>query len=158
MIAIPQRALRRLEFLSGEYTGVQTLHPPGGKRVSYDAFCTISREVCERFIKIEFAAEVPEMGIESFTAFLTYSASKNCYQMWQFSSMSDEPLHMSGRFVDEQLVMVSDPWPMPWGLQRLRGTFTRHAGDCFEYVCELWEPDGYTTFRRTVFERLRVEA
>jgi hypothetical protein len=151
MIAIPQRALRRLEFLAGEYQGTQTLYPPGGKRVSYDAQCTVSREACERFVKIEFFAEVPQLGIESFTAFLTYSTRKDCYEMWLFSSSAEEPLHMSGDFDGRQLVMISDPWSMPWGLQRLRGTYTPHADGCFEYLAELWDPDGYTKFRRTVF-------
>ena len=149
---IPQRALRRLESLAGEYSGIQTLQPPGGCLVAYPAFCTVSREACERFVKVEFFAEIPDYGIESFTAFISYSASKDCYQMWQFSSSSEEPLRMTGNFVGEHLVMVSDPWSMPWGLQRLRGTFT--PGDrAFEYLAELWEPDGYIKFRHTIFNR-----
>lgn len=153
LIRIPQQALMRLEFLAGEYTGTQTMQPPGGKAVSYEAVCTVSREVCERFLKIEFYAQIPEHGIETFTAFLTYSEKKNAYEMWLFSSAAEEPLHMTGDFKNRRLVMVSDPWLMSWGLQRIRGTFTAHPDGAFEYVTDLWEPDGYTRFRSTIFRK-----
>jgi hypothetical protein len=156
MLTIPRHALQRLEFLAGEYAGTQVLYPPGGKRVSYDAYCTVSREACERFVKVEFYAEIPDLGIESFTAFLTYSPSKECYQMWLFSSSAEEPLHMTGNFRGRQLIMTSDPWAMPWGLQKLRGTFTPSEDGSFEYLAELWEPDGYLKFRNTIFHQLPV--
>lgn len=150
-LAIPQSALLRLEFLMGEYSGTQTLYPPGGSPVTYKAFCHVSREVCERFIKIELYADIPDHGIESFTSFLTYSPTKRCYQKWLFSSSAEEPLHMSGNFEGGQLVMVSDPWNMPWGLQRLRGTFTSQSEESFKYLAEIWEPDGYKRFRESDF-------
>lgn len=156
-IAIPQAALRKLEFLAGEYSGSQTLHPPGGKSVTYDAFCTVSREACERFVKIEFYAEPPGMPVESFTTFITFSSRQSCYRMWQFSSSSEEPLQMEGNFKGNELVLISDPWSMPWGLQRLRGTFTPTDGGNFSYVAELWDPDGYNLFRETVLRRVIPE-
>jgi hypothetical protein len=152
-VTIPQRALRRLEFLAGEYAGTQKLFPPQGKSVTYDVFCSITREACERFLKAEFFAEVPGIGTESFTALLTYSGDKSCYQMWLFSSMSEEPLHMTGEFLGNQLIMISDPWDMPWGLQRLRASFTPHSNGDFEYLTELWEPDGYVIFKHTLLHR-----
>lgn len=157
LLAVPKQALLRLEFLVGDYTGVQTLYPPEGKVVSYPAWAQISREACDRFVKVEFYAEVPEMGIESFTSFLTYGSRKSCYQMWQFSSSSEEPLHLAGDFLGQQLVLVSDPWSMPWGLQRLRGTFSPYSEGSFEYLLERWEPDGYTKFRTTHFQRKSVD-
>lgn len=156
MLAIPQHALRRLEFLVGDFSGEQTLYPPGGKRVQFQAHCTGSREACERFTKIELYAEVPNYGIESLTAFLTYSQTNEAYEMWLFSSASEQPLHMTGNFKGEQLVMVSDPWSMPWGLQRLRGTYTPEPDGDFRYETELWEPDGYSLFRSAVFHRSPV--
>ncbi len=156
-VEIPRDALRRLEFLSGEYSGTQRLYPPEGKAVSYDAHCCISREACERFLKVEFIADVPDVGIESFTALATYSTSKACYQMWLFASTTEEPLHMAGNFKGRHLVMISDPWSMPWGLQRLRGTFTPMGEDSFEYVVELWEPEGYVVYKRSMFTRRHAD-
>ncbi|HVT10904.1 MAG TPA: hypothetical protein VHE55_01450 [Fimbriimonadaceae bacterium] len=157
VLAIPQTALQRLEFLAGEYSGRQILYPPGGKSVSYDAYCTISREACERFVKVEFYAEIPEIGIESFTAFVTFSPRRGTYQMWLFSSSAEEPLHMTGDFRGRDLVLISEPWAMPWGLQRLRGTFTPRGNGDFEYLTELWTPDGYTRFRHSVFHRDSID-
>lgn len=154
---IPQHALRRLEFLAGEYAGTQTMYPPDGGRVSSAAFCTISREACERFLKFEFFAEVEQYGIESFTCFVTFSTKKELYEMWLFSSSSEEPLHMVGDFKGSDLVFISDPWSMPWGLQRLKGTFTPDDEGNFRYVAELWEPDGYSLFRSTSFQRRALD-
>lgn len=153
VLAIPQQALRRLEFLVGEFVGEQTLYPPDRKHVRFLARCNGYREACERFTRVEFYAEIPSFGIETFTAFLTYSAKAEAYELWLFSSNSEEPLHMKGDFKGEQLVMISDPWSMPWGLQRLRGTYTPLPNGDFKYESELWEPDGYTLFRSVVFHR-----
>lgn len=156
VLTIPQQALRRLEFLVGDFSGEQTLYPPEGMKLCYLAHCAGSREACDRFTKIEFYASVPEFGIESFTAFLTYSQKKEVYECWVFSSHSEEPLHMSGNFKGDQLVLVSDPWSMPWGLQRLRGTYTPYDNGDFRYETELWEPDGFTLFRTSTFHRSSV--
>jgi hypothetical protein len=153
MLAIPQRQLRRLEFLVGDFSGEQTLFPPDGGRVDYRVHFSGSREVCDRFTKLEFYADIPTYGIESFTALLTYSHNKEAYESWLFSSSSEEPLHMSGNFKGDQLVLVSDPWSMPWGLQRLRGTFTPYENGDFRYESELWEPDGYVPFRTGTYHR-----
>jgi len=153
MLSIPQSALRKLEFLAGDYSGTQTLYPPGGLAISYEASCSITREACERFVKVEFFAEVPGLGVESFTAFVTFSSAQGCYKMWLFSSHAEEPLHMTGDFTEGRLVMISEPWSMPWGLQRLRGTFTPHVDGSLEFLTELWSPDGYVKFRHTLFRR-----
>ncbi|HTQ09568.1 MAG TPA: hypothetical protein VMI31_05810 [Fimbriimonadaceae bacterium] len=153
MLAIPQGALRKLEFLSGDYSGVQTLYPPGGDVVSYNVSCCIAREACDRFVRIEFFGEVPELGVETFTAMVTFSAADSCYKMWLFSSRSEEPLHMKGELRDHGLVMISQPWVMPWGLQRLRSTFVPYIDGSFELLTELWSPDGYVKFRQTLFRR-----
>ena len=157
LLDIPRSALLRLEVFAGEYDGLQTLYPPGGQVVSFDAFCSVTREACDRFVKVEFYAEVPGLGIESSTAIATYSSSKRCYQMWLFSSLSEEPLYMTGNFNGSQLTMISEPWSMPWGLQRLRGTFTPRPDGSFDFLSELWELDGYVMFRSTHFKpRKRV--
>jgi len=156
MMAIPQTALRKLDFLVGEYSGTQMLFPPDGKARSYEVSCCISREACERFVKVEFFADVPEFGVESHTGLLTFNAAKNLYQMWLFSSHAEEPMVMTGDFREHQLVMVSEPWLMPWGLQRIRGVITPFVDGSFEFVTELWAPDGYTKFRHTLFRRQAV--
>lgn len=82
---------------------------------------------------------------------MTWSEKLARYKMWLFNSTVEEPLILTGEFANDKLVMVSEPWHMPWGLQRMRCTFTALAGDGFEYFAELWEPDGYSKFRTVVF-------
>lgn len=149
--SIPTVELRALDFLLGEGSGLETLYPPGQPAVQFTAFYTASREECERFLKVDFFCEIPGIGIESFLALLTWSKAKNCYRMWIFSTANEEPMEMAGNFQGNELVMVSDPWNMPWGLQKMRSTFSAHESGGFTYLAELWEPDGYSKYCSATF-------
>jgi hypothetical protein len=156
--SIPREALSRLEFLIGDYAGEMILSPPGERPSRFQAAINIKREACDRFFQIDYVADSPQRGVDSLTAFLTYSSRRGCYEMWVFSCLSEEPLHMVGGFEGRKLVMVSDPWPMTWGLQRLRSTFMPTGEGSLEYVSELWEPDGYRRFRSAAFRKVPVPA
>lgn len=150
--AFPREALQRLEFLVGDFAGEQTLFAPGEVVKRYNAVFRGRREACERFLEIDFFAEIPDIGMHSYSAFLTFSSSRLQYEMWLFSSTSEEPLHMVGDFDTRgRLVMVSDPWMMQWGLQRLRGTYIPEVEGRFDATIEIWEPDGYVLLRSTSF-------
>ncbi len=149
--ALPIEQLRKLQFLLGESTGTETLYPPESGPVSFKAFVSGSWETCERFIKIDFYGDIPGYGVETFTALLTYSESKQCYRMWAFASSQEEPLHMTGNFHGGSLVFVGDPTVMVWGMQRLRYTFTPQDGGGVELLGERWEPDGYAKYCSVVF-------
>lgn len=149
--SIPQRKLQHLEFLLGESIGMQTLYLPGGSTLHFPSCVSGTREHCDRFLQIKFFAKIPAIGDESFNAMITFSSKRDCYEMWLFSSSNEEPLHMTGNFSGPDLVFVSDPWPMAWGLQRLRATFTHEADEEVSYLCELWEPDGYVKFSSITF-------
>lgn len=148
---IPVRQLRRLEFLLGESNGLQTLYPPEAPPVQFEAYVVGSWEHCERFIKLDFFADIPGMGPETFRALITYSEKMDCYRMWAFSSSQEEPIHMTGEFVADQLIFVSDPTKMIWGLQRLRYTFVPGSDDSVQMLGERWEPDGYAKYCSVVY-------
>lgn len=149
--------MRRLEFLVGESSGYQTLYPPGSDPVQYLAVCSITREQCDRFLELRFFASVPGFGPCSITALLGYSMSKGCYEMWLFSSGSEQPMHLSGDFQGDKLVLVSEPWNMSFGLQKFRITFSPF-GESVEYLSETWSLEGYQKFNSVIFGRQRVEA
>src|SRR2546429_9798579 len=117
--AIPKDRLRKLDFMLGEASGYETLYPPGGSPVYFVVSYSASCEDCERFLKIDLFCDIPGFGIETFRALLSWSNAKECYQMWIFSATQEEPMHLQGDFDNTRLVLVSDPWPMPWGLQRM---------------------------------------
>ena len=150
--SIPSQRLRKLDFLLGEGSGYETMYPPGQPPVQFTASYVASREDCERFVKVDFFCDIPGLGVESFLGLLTWSTSRNCYRMWIFSATQEEPMHMTGDFKGEQLVMVSDPWQMPWGLQKMRSIFTPHDEGGFSYLAELWEPDGYSKYCSVSFD------
>jgi hypothetical protein len=148
---IPAEQLRRLEFLLGESCGLQTLYPPEASPVQYTAHINGSWETCERFIKLDFFAEIPGLGVETFRALITYSEKMECYRLWAFASSQEEPVHMTGEFMGRKLVFVSDPTKMIWGLQRLRYTFASQRDGSVEMLGERWEPDGYAKYCSVVY-------
>ena len=64
--SIPTDKLKKLEFLLGESTGLQTLYPPGEPPLQFAATISASGEECERFVKIDFFANMPKYGIETY--------------------------------------------------------------------------------------------
>jgi hypothetical protein len=149
--SIPHERLSKVDFLLGDGWGVETLYPPSEAPVQFRSVFSGSWEPCERFIKLDFFANVPGLGEETYRALLTWSEKLACYKMWLFNSTGEEPLVLTGDFLRDKLVMISEPWHMPWGLQRMRCSFTALEVDGFEYFAELWEPDGYSKFRTVVF-------
>lgn len=143
-IAVVQ--LQKLDFLLGDGRGVETLYPPEGDAVYFPAAVSGSRESCERFLRVDYFADIPGYGIETFRAMFTYSESRKRFRCWAFSTVHEEPAHLEGDFVDNSLVLVSDPIPMPWGLQRLRMTFTPLPAGGYFYLSERWEPEGWKKY------------
>ena len=150
--SIPTEHLRKLDFLLGESSGWETLYPPGQPPVQFTATYAASREDCERFVKVEFFGDIPGWGIESFMALVTWSESRSAYRMWIFSATQEEPMHMTGGFQNDELVLISDPWKMPWGIQKMRSTFKPLPDGGFSYLAELWDPDGYSKYCSVTFE------
>lgn len=149
--SIPGEQLRRLGFLIGECQGLETLYPPEEPPVQFTAFVSGAWEACERYLKIDFFAEIPRFGVESVRALITYSEGLSRYRMWVFSTTHEEPIYFTGDFDCGRLVFVSDPTQMVWGLQRLRYTFTPLEDQAVQMLGERWEPDGYAKLSSVVF-------
>jgi len=148
---IPTIHLAKLNFLIGESSGIQTLYPPESTPVQFKAFVTGSWEACERFVKLDYFAEIPEIGIESYRSMITFNETDSQYRMWIFASSQEEPMHLRGDFKGKDLVFVSDPTTMLWGMQRLRLTFRSGYDGTVELLGERWEPDGYAKYCSVVF-------
>ncbi len=143
---IPSSHLHRLDFMLGELVGVETLYPPGLAPIQFRAYFSGSREVCERFLNIDFFGQIPNVGVETFRAMITYSENLQSYRMWTFSASQEEPVYMVGNFDDTKLVFVSEPTPMVWGIQRLRYSLEPHRDGKVTVLGERWELDGYVPY------------
>lgn|GEM_PF-2363523 len=143
---IPLAELKRVEFLIGESAGRSTLVPPDRSPIQFMSHLTVSREACERFFRIEFYAEVPDVGIESVHALLTYSKKQEAYVLWCFMTSKEDPLVLVGNFHGDTLALVSGPSEMLWGLQKMRVKFRPLTDGAVDCVAELWTIDGYTPY------------
>jgi len=150
---LPIRHLRRLEFLVGDFRGVETLYPPEREPVRFVAHLTGRWETCERFIRMDFYANIPGVCVETFHAMITYTPSRGSYRMWIYAASQEEPVHAPGDFDGEKLVFLSDPTAMMWGMQRIRFTLTPCA-DGFDLFSERWEPDGFVPYCEARFETI----
>jgi hypothetical protein len=149
---IPIDRLKRLEFLLGEFSGLETLYPPNESPIQFEAHITGEWEACDRFFQLEFYADVPTLGTEILRILITYSVSRECYRMWCFAASQEEPVHMTGSFDEHgSLVFLSDPTDMVWGMQRLRYTFNSDRSGAIQLLGERWEPDGYAKYCAVVF-------
>ncbi|MGV3618960.1 MAG: hypothetical protein ACO1SV_26840 [Fimbriimonas sp.] len=150
---LPIAELHRLEFMVGEFTGTETLYPPEGAPVQFAAHVSGQWEACERFVKIDFFADIPGVGPETFRSMITYGDSRRAYRMWIFAASQEEPIHMTGNFDGDRLIFLGDPTPMVWGMQRLRYSFLPGADGSIELLGERWEPDGYAKYCSVTFRR-----
>jgi hypothetical protein len=149
--SLPIDQLRKLQFLLGESSGLETLYPPEQPPVQFKAYVSGSWETCERFVKFDFVGEIPGIGVESFNALITYSESQHCYRMWAFAASQEEPLYLTGQFHGTSLVFISAPTPMVWGMQRLRYSFFPADDGSVELLGERWDLDGYAKYCAVVF-------
>jgi hypothetical protein len=153
VFGIPIAELRRLDFLIGESSGVVTLYPPEMDPIQFQGYFSVSREACERFLRIEFYGDIPNVGIESIHALLTYCSKIGAYRMWSFATSQEESLVMTGNFEGDSLVMVSEPADMIWGLQKLRTRFTPREDGIFTCYSELWTIDGYVPYSEAAYRQ-----
>ena len=149
--SLPVDKLHRLEFLLGESAGLQTLYPPEVQPVQFNAHVSAKWERCDRYVVMDFYADIPTVGPETFHAMITFSEERQCYRLWSFEASQEEPMYMEGHFESDQLILRSDPALMIWGFQRLRYTFTPYTDGSVEFLAERWEPDGYAKHSSVVF-------
>src|SRR5438094_246996 len=123
-IELPVLQLQQLDFLLGDGEGVETLYQPEGEVMHFKAFVSGSRESCDRYVRVDYFADMPTLGIDTYRLLLTYSEADGCFRSWAFSTRALEPAVFSGNFVDGSLVMLSEPFRMPYGLQRMRQSFS----------------------------------
>jgi hypothetical protein len=151
---IPASQLKRLDFLLGDLVGVETMYPPGLSPIQFRANFSGSREVCERFLNVDFFGNIPNVGVETFRAMITYSERLACYRMWIYSASQEEPVYLVGDFEGSRLTFVSEPTPMMWGMQRLRFSLEPLGDGSVDLLGERWELEGFVTYCSAILSRV----
>jgi len=145
-INLPVIQLQKLDFLLGEGQGVEAMYQPDGEVLHYKAFVSGSRESCDRYVRVDYFADIPTLGVDTFRLLITYDEDNGCFRSWAFSTRALDPFICSGTFVDGSLVMLSEPVRMGNGLQKMRQSFSPIASGGFFYHCERWELDGWKSY------------
>lgn len=150
----PAAELHLLDFLVGECSGPATVFPPGQDPIQFIGNFNATRESCDRYLRIEFYADVPILGRESAHVLMTYADECSCYKMWIFSSMREEPTVLYGEFRDDVLTFVGEPSKTIWGMQRMRCSLRRVADGVVDYCSEFWTIDGFVPYFRAQYSLL----
>lgn len=97
--SLPETELSRLGFLIGEYHGLESLFPPGGgEPIHFESHVCGTRELCMRFVCVEFFADIPGLGIATFCALLSFHVSSHQYRAWALCRLARRSPIDGGRF------------------------------------------------------------
>ncbi len=143
-IEFPIVHLQQLDFLLGDGAGVVSRYEAGEASAHFKGFVSGSRESCDRYVRVDYFADVPTWGVDTHRSLFTYSPGSGCYKCWSFSTESAEPAIFTGQFDQGSLIMISEPYETPQGLQRLRQSFTPLASGGYFYLRERWNLEGWT--------------
>ncbi len=144
--SIPTEQLLSLEFLVGEFVGIDLSYALGPDPLRRSCSLIASREACDRFLQLQYASDVVENQYENFTGMVTFNRTLNRFEMWLFCLTSEEPVFFTGECHDASLVLISEPQTIRGELQRVRLTFAQHR-TVLSITTEVWTLDGYVTIR-----------
>ena len=146
MPPVPTEELKRVDFMTGEWSGTDIMYFAGQKSTS------TSKSKSDTILGGRYIRTMVEYTMEGMPAMtgmhmLTYDAEKKAYVGWWFDSMAPGVMRMEGNFEGDKLIMVSDPTPIPGmpGNQTMRATWNKNGDKGVMFKLELkqgdkWEP------------------
>ncbi len=144
---LPVEHLRKLQFLTGEFSGSQCMKLPGEKgATAMDSRWTGSWEPCDRYLHItQFTNNRRHQVHDSVHIMATYQIERHQYVFWVFASSSAEILHLAGEFHGDTLALLGTKTGAgnPAEDVRLFLTPTRRG---FDLNCQHWEPMGWSPY------------
>jgi len=105
---LPVEQLRKLQFLTGEFSGSQCVRMPGADGVTaMDSRWTGSWEPCDRYVHIsQFTNNRRHQVHESVQIMATYHVERREYVFWVFASSTSDILELSGNFHGDALAVL----------------------------------------------------
>jgi hypothetical protein len=150
---IPCTALKRLEFLLGNYNGTQMMYPPDQSVIRSEVHTETVWETSDRYMRVEIFSRASTSVYDSMLGMIGYDADQAQYRMWIFARSQAEPMYLTGDFVDGSLILVSEPSTMLWGVKKLRYSLTPIGEDEFDMVGEYWTLEGWQRYCNSRMQR-----
>ncbi|MBI1757194.1 MAG: hypothetical protein HYR64_08830 [Fimbriimonas ginsengisoli] len=152
-IRVPTAELAKLEFLVGDFTGIETLYPPGnGDPITLRSIISGEWDSRDRFMRLHFLGIIPDRIYRSQLWIITAREAGD-YGLWIFANDDHEPGMATGTIEDGSIVFTGQPRETEWGLQRFRFRYTREGTDTFSCLGEIWHPAGYRLFQSASYRR-----
>jgi hypothetical protein len=130
------------------------MYPPDQPPIRFEVHSEADWETSDRFIRFELFCRASTSIFESMLGMIGYDPERNLYRMWTFSRSQAEPMYLAGGFDENRLIVVSEPSPMIWGIQRLRYTITPLEESGFDILGEYWTLEGWERYSTARMKRV----
>lgn len=144
---LPVEQMRKLQFLTGEFSGSQCMKLPGDSAATaMDSRWTGSWEPCDRYLHItQFTHNRRHQVHDSVHIMATYHVERREFVFWVFASSSADILELAGEFHGDALALLGTRTRtgQPPEEVRLFLTPTRRG---FDLNCQTWERLGWSPY------------
>lgn len=142
---MPTEELKKLDFLVGDYSGTE--------KISFGPQTANSKSNSkgEMMLGGRYLHTVVDYTIEGAPTMhgmhmLTYDPVKKSYECWWFDSETSAPMHLSGNFIGDKLVVTSDPTDMPgMGKVVIRTSWWKNGDKGVRFLLEMQQGDTWAT-------------
>jgi hypothetical protein len=146
----PADALAKLAFMQGNWMGEQDFNTQGGPAMVGDATDRIDVGIAGKYLCEMLSTTLPGRKPTDTRHFISYDVKAQKYTAWWFNDTSYHPTALTGDFVGNKLVLMSDasaPGPV------LRATYESPSSDKLTFLLEMKSGDNWTRLFLTTYLR-----
>ena len=150
----PAEALKKLEFMKGEWSGVQNFNPEVGASAPGQAKNTISDAIGARYLCEMLSTTLPGRKPTDTRHFITFDSKSQVFKAWWFTDTSVGPMEFEGSVDGTKLVLLNKPIPTATGPgTTLRATYENASPDKLTYTVEMKTQAGWTRLFTTSYSK-----
>lgn len=151
----PPKEMDKLKAFVGTWKGKVKLFDPGGSPPSeVDATINTSLTLGGRFLKSEFASEMPGMGPFTGLQLVSFDPAVKKYQVWWFDSMGDFGVKGDSTSTGPKFVFTTEEFEMPgMGKSKMRTSMTTNSATSFSMTVEMTMGDSWFKFLEGSFTK-----
>ncbi|HVT14526.1 MAG TPA: DUF1579 family protein [Fimbriimonadaceae bacterium] len=146
----PAEALHRLDFLKGDWSGVQDFNTNGGPAMSGKAADHIDEGIGGHYLCEMLSTTMPGRKPTDTRHFISYDAKAGVYQAWWFTDTSPSPLEFEGTLTGHKLVLQTKPGT---STVTLRATYETPAANTLTYTLEMDQGGSWTRLFTTTYKK-----
>lgn len=146
----PAEALKKLDFMRGNWVGKQNFNVPGGEKMVGDASNSIHAIIGERYIEESLSTTLAGRQPTDTRHITTYDPKTNTFKSWWFNDTTVAPSEFEGNVTGNKLEMTSKPTATG---NVMRVTYESPEADKLIYKLEMKQGEGWMELFTTTYHR-----